>query len=226
MQAIAFAQEAERYGAAALVAVPPYYLHPSLAAIDRYYRAIAKAVTRPLLAYNNPGLVGYALAPSLVHTLAREGVLAGMKDTSGSLESVAAFLTGAPEGFAVFPGDPPLASAAIERGAKGAVMAVANVVPKLCQELVTAARHGDRTRSRELQPLVDRLVEASKAGPSPSSIKFLTARLTGVEVGYRAPYEALTREEEDAVLSRVDPIRSDLAPFLPKGPSRPGRASR
>jgi 4-hydroxy-tetrahydrodipicolinate synthase len=215
-QAVAFAQEAERIGASALVAVPPYYLHPTALAIDHYYRAIRKAVTVPLLAYNNPALVGYALAPSLLHALGREGVLAGMKDTSGSLASVRAFLHGAPESFGVLPGDPPLASASIERGAKGAVMAVANVVPKLCSELVTAARRGDRGRSQELQSLVDRLVEATKAGPSPSTVKFLAARLGGVEVGYRAPYEPLTPEEEAAVLARVEPIRPLLAPFLPK----------
>jgi 4-hydroxy-tetrahydrodipicolinate synthase len=213
-QAVAFAEEAERIGAAALVAVPPYYLHPSLSAIDHYYRALRKAVTVPLLAYNNPSLVGYALPPSLLHALARDGVLAGMKDTSGSLDSVTAFLRGAPEGFAVFPGDPPLAASAIERGAKGAVMAVANVVPKLCLELVTAARRGDRARTPELQSLVDRLVEATKAGPSPSTIKFLAAHLRGAEVGYRAPYEPLTPVEEAAVLARLEPLRTLLAPFL------------
>jgi 4-hydroxy-tetrahydrodipicolinate synthase len=215
-QAVAFAQEAEELGASALVAVPPYYLHPTALAIDHYYRAIRKAVTVPLLAYNNPALIGYTLSPSLLHALGREGVLAGMKDTSGFLGSVTAFLHDAPEGFAVFPGDPPLAAAAIEQGAKGAVMAVANVVPKLCADLVTAARHGDRGRTQELQSLVDRLVEATKAGPSPSSIKFLAAHLGGVEVGYRAPYEPLTPAEEAAVLARVEPIRRLLTPFLTK----------
>jgi 4-hydroxy-tetrahydrodipicolinate synthase len=213
-QALAFAQEAERVGASAVVAVPPYYLHPTVDAVDHYYRALRKAVTVPLLAYNIPSLVGYALPPSLVHALAREGVLAGLKDTGGSLESVTAFLTGAPEGFAVFPGDPQFASSAIERGAKGAVMAVANVVPKLCAELVAAARRGDRARAQELQPLVDRLVAVAKTGPSPSTIKFLAAHLRGAEVGYRAPYEPLTPEEQAAVLARLEPIRALLRPFL------------
>lgn len=215
-QAVAFAREAERIGAAALVAVPPYYLHPSLAAIDHYYRAIRAATHLPLLAYNNPALVGYALPPSLLHALARDGVLAGMKDTAGSLESVTGFLTEAPEGFAVFPGDPPLASTAIERGAKGAVMAVANIVPKLCLELVAAARRSEWPRARELQGLVDRLVETTKAGPAPSSIKFLVEHLGAGAVGYRAPYEPLTAGEQAAVLARLDPWRARLAPFLTK----------
>jgi dihydrodipicolinate synthase/N-acetylneuraminate lyase len=215
-QAVAYAEQAEGMGAAALVAVPPYYLHPSLAAIDHYYRAIRSAITVPLLAYNIPSLVGYALPPSLVHALARDGVLAGMKDTAGSMESVAAFLAEAPPKFAVFPGDDALAATAIEHGAKGAVMGMANIVPKLCVELVAAARGRDRTRAGELQSLVDKLAEVARAGPFPSTDKFLAAQLRGADVGYRAPYEPLTPAEEATVLARLEPVRPLLAPFLGK----------
>lgn len=223
-QAVAFAEEAEEVGVAALVAVPPYYLHPPVHAIDHYYRALRKATTVPLLAYNNPGLVGYALSPGLLHTLARDGVIAGVKDSAGSLESVSAFLTGAPEKFTVLPGDPPLALSSIERGARGAVMGVANVAPTLCLELVEAARHGNLVRARELQPIVDQLVSVVKTGPSPSTFKFLASLLRGAEVGYRAPYEPLTPAEESAVLSKLEPVRPLLAPFLGKG--GPGAAQR
>jgi len=215
-QAVAFAEQAEGVGAAALVAVPPYYLRPSMSAVDHYYRTLRKAVTVPLLAYNIPSLVGYALPPALVHALARDGVLAGIKDTAGSLESVMGFLTGAPQGFAVFPGYDALAAAAIESGAKGAVMGLANIVPKLCVELVSTARRGDRTRAQELQSLVNRLVEVVRSGPFPSTDKFLAAHLRGAEVGYRAPYEPLTSSEEAAVLARLEPLRPLIAPFLGK----------
>jgi len=213
-QAVAFAEEAEGLGVAALVAVPPYYLHPSMTAIDHYYRALRKATSVPLLAYNNPSLVGYALPPGLVHTLARDRVIAGMKDSGGSIESIRGFLTGAPEGFVVLPGDPPLASAAIERGARGAVMGVSNVLPKLCAELVRAACGGDWAKAHELQPIVDRLVDVAKAGPNPSTLKFLAAELRGADVGYRAPYEPLTESERSAVLARLEPLRPVFAPFV------------
>jgi len=215
-QAAEFAEEAEGIGVAALVAVPPYYLHPSMTAVDHYYRALREATSVPLLAYNNPSLVGYALPPALLHSLAHEGILTGVKDSGGSLESVSAYLAGAPKGFTVLPGDPPLASAAIERGARGAVMAVSNVVPKLCVELVGAARRGETSRTRELQSLVDQLVAVAKAGPGIATLKFLVAELRGEEVGYRAPYEPLTPAEKAAVLGKLEPLRPRLAPFLGK----------
>ena len=213
-QAVAFAEEAENLGVAALVAVPPYYLHPSMTAVDHYYRALRQATSIPLLAYNNPSLVGYALPPSLMHALAREKVIVGLKDSGGSLESVLGYLNGAPDGFTVLPGDPPLASAAIERGARGAVMGVSNVLPRLCAELVHVACQGDRTRASELQSLVDRLVGVAKLGPNPSTLKFLAAELRGSEVGYRAPYEPLTEVERAAVLAGLEPLRPLFAPFV------------
>jgi dihydrodipicolinate synthase/N-acetylneuraminate lyase len=213
-QAVAYAEAAESEGAAAVVLVPPYYLHPPLPAVERYYRAVRAAVTVPVVAYNIPSLVGYALTPDVVHRLARDGVLAGLKDTAGSLESVESFLSGAPEDFPVFPGNDEFASAAIAHGAKGAVMGIANIAPKLCVELVAAARAANRPRAEELQRLVDELVAVSRVGPFPSTDKFLAAQLRGADVGYRPPYEPLAAAEEAAVLERLAPLRDRLAPFL------------
>lgn len=213
-QAIRYAEMAAEAGAEALVAVPPYYLKPTEDAIAGYYRALHSAVKLPLLAYNIPSHVGYVLSPRLVHALAKEGVLSGIKDTSGSLESVRGFLGGAPSGFVVLPGDDSLALASIEGGAAGAVMGTANVVPKLAVELVRLARGGDRGAAKPLQELVDKLVGVLGRAPFPSVDKFLAARLRGVAVGYRDPYGPLTAAEEKAVLEALGPIEAELKRYL------------
>lgn len=213
-QAVRYAQQAEAQGAAVIVAVPPYYLHPSPAAIDRYFRAIRAAIGVPLLAYNIPALVGYALTPELLHRLYEDGVIAGTKDTSGTLDSVRAFLRGAPTGFVVLPGDDGLVAASIAEGAPGAVMGTANLVPRLGVELVREARAGHSSRAIELQALVDAVVDVIRAGPFPSVDKFLAAELRRADVGYRAPYDPLSAAEASAVLARLDPLRERLRPFL------------
>jgi 4-hydroxy-tetrahydrodipicolinate synthase len=212
--AVALAEEAESFGAAAVVAVPPYYLHPPLASIERYYRSLHDALTVPLLAYNIPSLVGYALPAAFLHRLARDGVLAGAKETSGSFAAVESLLDGRPPGFGVFPGDDAFASGAILGGATGAVMGLANLVPRLCVELVGAARRGDRARAAELQALVDGLAGAVQGGPFPSTAKFLLARFATIDAGYRAPIDPLSEEESRAVLARLAPLEAGLAPFL------------
>ncbi|MHB8352208.1 MAG: dihydrodipicolinate synthase family protein [Thermoplasmata archaeon] len=209
-QAIRFALQAERAGARALVAVPPYYLHPEEAAVGRYYRALRAATRLPILAYNIPSLVGYALRPELVHALGQEGVLAGVKDTSGSLPSVRAFLHGAPPGFVVVPGDDGLASDAIAAGASGAVMGTANVLPGLAVQLVSAARRGETAVARECQAVVDRLIGVLRAGPFPSTGKFLAARLRAAPEGYRSPYDPLGPTEQQAVLTALAPYEAEF----------------
>jgi 4-hydroxy-tetrahydrodipicolinate synthase len=213
-QAVSNAVVAEEAGASAVVAVPPYYLTPTDASIKHYFRAIKAAVGVPVLGYNIPAHVGYALSPALVHELAREKVLAGLKDTSGSIDSVTGFLRGAPEGFAVFPGDDILAGPGIAAGAAGAVMGSANVVPRLAVELVAAASKGDASRVIELETSLRALLVALEAGPFPSVVKYLAHRVRESEVGYREPYGPLTaedREKVDTALAAAEPL---LRPFL------------
>jgi 4-hydroxy-tetrahydrodipicolinate synthase len=213
-QAVANAEQAEEAGATAVVVVPPYYLTPTEASIKHYYRAIRKAIGVPLLGYNIPAHVGYALTPALVHELAREKVLAGIKDTSGSIDSVSGFLNGAPEGFAVFPGDDVLAAPSIAAGAAGAVMGSANVVPRLAVDLVAAARKGDRPKVAELETPLRALLVALGAGPFPSVVKYLAQRLRGATVGYREPYGPLSAEERTKVDAALAPAEPMVRPFL------------
>lgn len=212
-EALRWADQAEGLGAAALVAVPPYYLHPSEASIERYYRALAETASVPLLAYNIPAFVGYALRPSLVHRLAREGVLAGIKDTGPSIDSLAGFLDGAPDGWVVLPGNDRFAAPGIARGARGAVMGLANIVPSLCVELVRAARDSRTEDAAAAQGKVDRLAAVADSGPFPSTLKLLVRRFRGVDVGYRAPYDALSAEEEARVLAALAPLETELAAY-------------
>jgi 4-hydroxy-tetrahydrodipicolinate synthase len=209
-QAVANAVQAEEAGAAAIVAVPPYYLHPAPASIATYYRTLRAAIRIPLLAYNIPSLVGYALDPELVARLARDNVLAGLKDTSGSLESVERFLRAAPRELAIFPGDDRFASYSMARGAAGAVMGTGNIVPRLAIALVAAAKAENAEETRRLQSLVDRLATVAAEGPFPSTAKYLAHRLWGAAVGYRAPYDPLTDEER----ARVDAGLAGLEPEL------------
>lgn len=213
-QAVAQAVQAEEAGAAAVIAVPPYYLTPTETSIKHYFQAIKKAVGVPLLAYNIPAHVGYAISPALVHELAREKVLAGIKDTSGSIDSVTGFLRGAPDGFAVFPGDDALAAPSIAAGAVGAVMGSANVVPRLAVELMAAALGRDAKKVSELEVPLQALLTAMESGPFPSVVKYLAHRLRASEVGYREPYGPLTTEEQarvEAALVLAEPL---VRPFL------------
>ena len=126
-------ESASAVGADAAAAVGPYYYHLSQAQLLAHYRALLEAAgATPLLAYNIPSRTVNDLLPPLIAELAQEG-LAGIKDSTKSLERLDAYLAAAaPERpFEVFAGSDALAAAAREAGAHGIVSAVANAHPEL-----------------------------------------------------------------------------------------------
>jgi 4-hydroxy-tetrahydrodipicolinate synthase len=124
-------------GVDAAAAVAPYYYHLTQPQLLAHYRALLEATgPTPLLAYNIPSRTVNDLLPPLIATLAREG-LAGIKDSTKSLERLAEYLAAAPPGgaFEVFAGSDSLAAPAREADAHGIVSAVANAHPELLRAI-------------------------------------------------------------------------------------------
>ena len=80
---IAHAKVAKAAGADAVVVTAPFYTVTSQSEIIDHFRYIKDAVDIPLVAYDIPVCVHVKLARSTVTTLAREGAIIGLKDSSG-----------------------------------------------------------------------------------------------------------------------------------------------
>jgi 4-hydroxy-tetrahydrodipicolinate synthase len=70
--AVRYSREAERLGADGLMTAPPYYYTPTEDEIFGYYRAIAEAVSIPIMLYNNPVTTNVDMSAQLVARLTRE----------------------------------------------------------------------------------------------------------------------------------------------------------
>jgi len=68
--AVRYSREAEDLGADGLMIVPPYYYTPTEAEIFGYYRAVAEAVSLPIMLYNNPVTSNVDMSAKLVGRLA------------------------------------------------------------------------------------------------------------------------------------------------------------
>ncbi|MFE2135710.1 dihydrodipicolinate synthase family protein [Streptomyces sp. NPDC059466] len=120
-------------GADAVVATAPFYARTHPAEIARHYRLIAARSSVPVFAYDLPVSVHTKLGAELVLELAADGVLAGLKDSSGDLGGFRAVVTGAKAhpgvtGFSVLTGSELVVDSALALGADGAVPGLANVV--------------------------------------------------------------------------------------------------
>lgn len=143
-------------GAEAVVVTAPFYTRTHPAEIARHYRLVAAASPVPVLAYDIPVAVHTKLPAELVLELAADGVLAGLKDSSGDLSGFRQVLTGVQShagtsGFSVLTGSETVVDAALAMGADGAVPGLANVDPHGYVRLYRLCRAGDRERARAEQ---------------------------------------------------------------------------
>ncbi|MFI1207620.1 dihydrodipicolinate synthase family protein [Streptomyces sp. NPDC020802] len=156
-------------GADAVVVTAPFYTRTHPAETARHYRLVASRSPVPVLAYDIPAAVHTKLGADLVLELAAEGVLAGLKDSSGDQGAFRDVVTGvrahpAVSGFSVLTGSELVVDAALAMGADGAVPGLANVDPHGYVRLTRLCRAGDWERARAEQERLCTLFGLVRAG--------------------------------------------------------------
>ncbi|MGW5639055.1 dihydrodipicolinate synthase family protein [Streptomyces sp. NPDC003832] len=175
-------------GADAVVATAPFYAATHPAEIARHYRLIAAESPVPVIAYDIPSAVHTKLPAAVVLELAAEGVLAGLKDSSGDLagfREIAAGVRARPgiTGFSLLTGSELFVDAALALGADGAVPGLANVDPHGYVRLDRLHRSGDLHRARAEQERLCalfgmvRVGDPARTGPGSSALGAFKAAL-------------------------------------------------
>ena len=158
---------AKEAGATGALVVAPYFLKPSYNEIFEHYQQVDK-IGLPLILYNIPQCAGthYRWWTAEGMGLAFENVV-GMKDSSGDMPFFMAALEKLRGTIGLFIGHDEIVGAALLAGADGAILASANLVPDIWQQIYQAAQCGDtefvRRRQKEIQ-ILTRLV-VRKGGP-------------------------------------------------------------
>jgi 4-hydroxy-tetrahydrodipicolinate synthase len=115
-------------GVVASLAVVPYYVRPTEAAIVAHFQLVAARSPVPLVTYNVPYRTGQGLTAASLLELASTDNIAGVKQAVGDIDAdTLTVLARAPEGFAVLAGDDPYLFPMTLMGAPGAIAASANL---------------------------------------------------------------------------------------------------
>lgn len=152
---------AEELGADAIVATAPFYAIIGQKEVERHFRLLHEATDLPIYAYDLPQCVHVKLQGDMLVRLGSEGVLAGVKDSSGddvSFRFLAMANERAGHPLQLFTGHEVVVDGAYLSGADGAVPGLANVNPELYVEQWKAFQEGDWNRVRELQNQEARLM--------------------------------------------------------------------
>ena len=85
---LAHARAARDAGVDGLVVTAPYYTRTNQTETIDHFRYLRDGTGLPLVAYDIPVCVNLKLARDTVHTLAREGLICALKDSSGDAQGV------------------------------------------------------------------------------------------------------------------------------------------
>jgi 4-hydroxy-tetrahydrodipicolinate synthase len=197
---------AKSAGADGLLIVTPYYNKPNRSGMLAHFKALAKAVDLPIVAYNVPGRTGQNVAVDLILALAEIPGVVGVKEAAGSAEQLASIVEGRRQGFAVLTGDDALALASVALGAEGVISVVSNEAPKLMSAMMDSALAGDFATARSIHYRLLPLMRANFVESNPVPVKTAMARLGRCGETLRSPLgppDDATRRLIDAALDRA-----------------------
>jgi 4-hydroxy-tetrahydrodipicolinate synthase len=126
---------AERAGATAVMVVPPFYEALGWRELLAHYRAVAEAISIPLMYYNLPSASGVRLDADQLRELQRVARVTSLKDTGGDAVAATELIQAGEDGPALLNGWDTLTFAALAAGVRAVVWGTASILPEQCVAL-------------------------------------------------------------------------------------------
>lgn len=203
------AREASKIGADAILVAPPFYYKESMKpqVLKDHFVAVADESAVPVFLYNVPQFTGINMEPQIVADLAQHPNIAGIKDSSGNIAQLTEIIRLCPPEFCVFVGSALVFLSALVVGAKGGILAAANVLPQEFVRLYRLFQQGSLDEARKLQISLMAISRAVTIGYGIGGLK-AAMDLMGYKGG--EPRLPLTKPNQKG----LDHLRSLLAPWL------------
>ncbi|WES98872.1 dihydrodipicolinate synthase family protein [Chryseobacterium arthrosphaerae] len=144
------ARFAEKAGADAVMIIPMSYWKLTDDEIVAHYDAVARKISIPIMAYNNPATSGVDMSPALLKRLLKIPNVTMIKESSGDIQRMHYLRRELGEEVAFFNGSNPLALGAFCAGARGWCTAAPNLIPELNIGLYNAIEEGDLEKAKSL----------------------------------------------------------------------------
>ena len=205
---IELSKEAEKLGVDCILLVVPYYNKPSQDALYAHYKAIATAVSLPIVLYNVPSRTITNLEPATVAKLSQIDNIIGIKEACGSMDQISNLKMLVPDDFKVYSGDDSLTLPMLSLGCHGVTSVASNVVGKEIQEMITLFMEGKLSEARELHYKLMPIFKAMFVTTNPAPVK-AAVNMTGLDVGsLRLPLLEAGPEHKQLVYDELKVFRN------------------
>ncbi len=204
------ALDVQEMGMDAVAVTPPYYYPHAQDELLDHYRYISDRSGLPLWVYNIPQTVKTAVAPGTIATLAAEGAVVGVKDSSGAGELLAELNVLCEQGnisLLRFLGTVYRVTTSGSLGVEGVIPAIANLVPGASAQGWEAGERGDAETVKKCNAqliIAGKIAQLAKGGgPNAASFSGMKSalKLMGVldDDTVSRPLRPMTEQEKEGI---------------------------
>ncbi|KDD49081.1 4-hydroxy-tetrahydrodipicolinate synthase [Bordetella bronchiseptica OSU553] len=195
---------------AGVLAPAPYYVRPSQAGAQAYFRALADASAAPLILYDIPYRTGAQLDTATLLALAEHPNIAAVKDCGGSVDKTLALI--AHGGMAVLAGEDLQGLGTLCLGGTGMIAAAAHVRPDLFVAMHRAVRAQQLGQAQRLFLALAPVIRLLFAEPNPAPLKALLASQGRLRNEMRAPMLPAAEALAARLRAELDALDRAFAP--------------
>lgn len=209
---VAQARQVEATGVDGLLVTCPYYNKPTQAGLLLHHRAVAEAVSCPVVLYNIKGRTAVNIEAETLVRLAEIPNIVGAKEASTDMAHILSLMAAVPEDFAVLSGNDDMALPIMALGGAGVICTLSNLLPAAMKRLVEAGLDGDWETARGEHNRLLPLMRGCGLETNPIPIKTALAWRGDIAPVFRAPMCEMTeapatewrlRLEEHGILDDV-----------------------
>ncbi|MGE5626042.1 MAG: 4-hydroxy-tetrahydrodipicolinate synthase [Bacillota bacterium] len=197
--AVSLSRRAQELGADAVLTIAPYYNKPGQEGLYRHFRAVAEAVSVPVILYNVPSRTITDILPETVERLAELSNVVGIKEATGDMKRAAEIRRRCGERFLLISGDDATAREFILQGGVGVISVTANVAPRKMHDMCVAARNGDAAKAAAIDAELAPLHKALFVESNPIPVKWALAEMGRIPPGIRLPLTPLSSAHHTAL---------------------------
>ena len=200
------AREYEAIGADGILSVSPYYNKPTQEGLYQHFKAIAAAISLPIILYNIPGRTGVNIEPATMRRLAEIDNIVGVKEASGNISQMAVVLDIVPDDFVVLSGDDGITIPLMSLGGRGLISVASNEIPAEMTRITQLCLAADFVGAREIHKKYFRLLEANFVETNPGPVKAAMGLMGLLDPHFRLPMVAPKPENLEKIRGALEAV--------------------
>lgn len=152
-ETVLLARAFDKIGVDGIAVITPFFIECTQDGLERHFTTVADAVETPVYLYDIPARTQNHIEPDTARRLAAHGNIAGIKDSGGAQDTLAAYLAVGreTEGFDVYSGPDHLVHWSLQNGAAGCISGLGNVMPEVLARIISCFNAGDEAGAAAAQ---------------------------------------------------------------------------